>query len=130
MSNLALPTIPGVDMAALVRELRRAGATFGFLHGSWATGTHRPDSDVDVAAMFPLRSRWWETAIPAGVDLSCLRELPLHVAGRVALDGILLFDDDPSARVRWQADTRQRYFDEAPRRQSVADTILRAASRG
>lgn len=130
MPSLALPSVPGVDMSALVGELRRAGAIFGFLHGSWVTGTPRSDSDVDVAAMFPPASRWWEAAIPSRVDLSSLRDLPLHVAGRVALDGLLLFDDDPPARVHWQADTRQRYLDEAPRREAVTATILRAASRG
>jgi hypothetical protein len=26
----------------------------------------------------------------------------------------MLFDDDPEARVRWQADTRLRYLDEIP----------------
>ena len=58
------------------------------LHGSRVAGTHRPDSDLDVAA-------WW--------------------AGRIALHGVMLHDDDPPARVRWVATTRKIYSDEQPR---------------
>ena len=38
--------------AAAVAVLRQAGARFAYLHGSRATGEHRPDSDIDVAAYF------------------------------------------------------------------------------
>lgn len=96
--------------------LRAAGARFALLHGSRATGTHRPDSDVDVAA-------WWgrnappsfEVLLPPGVDLVVLDTAPLEIAGRIALDGKLVFDDDPAARVRWTATTRKIYADELPR---------------
>jgi hypothetical protein len=36
------------------------------------------------------------------------------LAGRIALDGRLLFDDDPPVRVRWQSDTRRSWLDERP----------------
>lgn len=125
-TDIAQVDAGGVDLARLVDDLRDAGATFAFLHGSRVTGPHRPDSDLDVAAWFPGGARWWVTPVPGPVDLSSLRDLPLHVAGRVAVDGILLFDDDPSARVRWQAETRQRYFDEAHRRAEFTYDVLHA----
>ena len=50
--------------------------------------------------------------LPSGVDLMVLNDAPLELAGRVALEGVLLFDDDPSARVHWLAQTRKVYFDE------------------
>lgn len=50
-----------------------------------------------------------------GVDLLVLDTAPLELAGRVAVEGVLLFDDDPPARVRWVASTRKIYFDELPR---------------
>jgi uncharacterized protein len=95
--------------------LRRAGARFAFVHGSRATGTTRPDSDLDVAA-------WWgesppppsDVDVPDRVDLVVLDTAPLWLAGRVAMHGRLLFDDDPPARVAWQADTRLVYLDELP----------------
>lgn len=96
--------------------LRAAGARFAFVHGSRARGTHRPDSDLDVAA-------WWdgtappsfEVQLPDGVDLMVLNGAPLELAGRVSVEGRLLFDDDPAARVRWVATTRKIYADEKPR---------------
>jgi len=103
-------------MAEAAAVLRRAGARFAYLHGSRATGRHRPDSDIDMAAYFgdqPPAS--FEVLLPPGVDLLILDDAPLELAGRVAAGGRLLFDDDPAARVRWEAMTRKVYFDELPR---------------
>jgi uncharacterized protein len=123
--------LPPERRAEIVAALRVAGARFGFLHGSRAAGTHRPDSDVDVAA-------WWgghappafEVDVPAGVDLLVLDGAPLLLAGRVAMDGVLLFDDEPPARVRWTAMTRKIFVDELPRRQRADDDFRRSVLDG
>jgi uncharacterized protein len=102
--------------SGIIETLRDAGAVFAFIHGSTARGTARTDSDIDVAA-------WWasdpppsfEVLLPPRVDLLVLNGAPLELAGRVAVEGVLLFDDDPVARVRWVAHTRKIYFDERPR---------------
>ena len=107
---------PAAAQQQAVARLRAAGASFGYLHGSRVRGTHRPDSDVDVAA-------WWadrapapfEVDLPDGVDLVVLNGAPLEIAGRISVEGRLLFEDDPPARVRWEATTRKIYFDELPR---------------
>jgi hypothetical protein len=39
------------------------------------------------------------------VDLLVLDGAPLELAGRVAVGGRLLFEDDPAERVRWEAMT-------------------------
>ncbi|HEY2576379.1 MAG TPA: nucleotidyltransferase domain-containing protein [Streptosporangiaceae bacterium] len=103
-------------MAETVAVLRQAGARFAYLHGSRAAGGHRPGSDIDIAAYFgdqPPES--FEILVPPGVDLLVLDRAPLELAGRVAVGGKLLFEDDPVARVRWEATTRKIYFDELPR---------------
>lgn len=109
-----------MDVSAVAGEavavLRRAGARFAYLHGSRATGTHRADSDIDIAAYFgeqPPRS--FDLLLPPRVDLLVLDDAPLELAGRVAVGGMLLFDDDAVARIRWEAMTRKIYFDELPR---------------
>lgn len=102
--------------AAIVDALRGAGASFAFLHGSRAKGTARAGSDLDVAA-------WWagdppasfDVLLPPNVDLLVLNDAPLELAGRVSLEGVILYDDDPAARVRWLAQTRKIYADERPR---------------
>ncbi len=108
--------IPADLAARAVASLRSAGAVFGFVHGSRAKGTARSDSDLDVAAWWPSTPpAAFEVTLPAAVDLLVLNTAPLELAGHAAVDGVLLFDDDPAARVRWVATTRKIYFDERPR---------------
>jgi uncharacterized protein len=103
-------------MAESVAVLRRAGARFAYLHGSRARGQQRPDSDIDIAAYFGDQPpNAFDILVPPGADLLVLDHAPLELAGRVAVGGKLLFDDDPVGRVRWEATTRKIYFDELPR---------------
>ncbi|MFC5061552.1 nucleotidyltransferase domain-containing protein [Actinomycetospora atypica] len=123
--------MPDEQRAAAAVALRAAGARFAFVHGSRAGGRPRPDSDLDVAA-------WWgesappafEVDVPVGVDLLVLDGAPLELAGRIAVKGELLFEDDAAARVRWVATTRKIYFDELPRIERARQEFLEAASRG
>lgn len=119
-----------VDADRLVAVLREAGARFAFVHGSRVSGTQREASDLDVAAWFGGTSSPWSLDLPEAVDVVALDALPLGVAGRIALHGLLLFEDDPVARVRWQADTRLRYLDERWQREANQRDFLAAHARG
>lgn len=124
-----------MDEAALrqhaIEVLRAAGARFAFVFGSRVDGRATPSSDLDIAA-------WWPSEAPLAsdvlfdgpVDLLVLNEAPLELRGRVALDGELLFDDDPPARVRWQATTRKIYSDEAYRLRRYERELREALLRG
>ena len=69
--------------------------------------------------------------MPGGVDLVVLDHSPLYLAGRIALRGTLVFDDDPPARVAWESDARVQYLDELPYIQASAREYLEAvAGRG
>lgn len=126
-----LDGLPNVELAHIVLALRAAGARFAFLHGSRVHGAPRSGSDLDVAAWFGRRDvEPWAVELPDLVDLGALDLLPLAVAGRIALHGVLLFDDDPPARVRWQADTRLRYVDESWLRAAVTRDFLARPHRG
>jgi hypothetical protein len=59
-----------------------------------------------------------------------LNDAPLELAGRIALDGELLFDDDSVARVRWVATTRKIYSDELPRIRRSHNEFLESVRRG
>jgi uncharacterized protein len=100
----------------VVAALRRARARFAFVHGSRAVaGGGRADSDLDVAAWWGIDpAQPWDVEFPGGVDLVVLDQAPLWLAGRIAMYGRLLYDDDPPARVCWQADTRRIWLDERP----------------
>jgi predicted nucleotidyltransferase len=118
-------------LADAVDTLRGAGAAFGFVFGSRARGDARPGADLDLAAWWPTTPpEPWDVQLPPGVDLLVLNGAPLELAGRVALEGQLAFDDDPPARVRWLADTRKIWLDERPRVAAAHRTFLEAAARG
>jgi uncharacterized protein len=126
------------DEIAVVAALRAAGARFAFVHGSRAAGDparhahrQRPDSDLDVGAWWGNEAPApWDVELPPGVDLVVLNTAPLWLAGRIALYGRLLFDDDPPARVAWQADTRLVYLDELPLMRATQQEWLEAVARG
>ncbi len=120
---------PPSERTAIIEALRLAGARFAFLHGSRAQGRARRDSDTDVAAFWREGApAAWDVPLPPGVDLLVLDSAPLELAGRVALHGVLLFDDDPPERVRWQAQTRLVYLDEEDRQRRLDEIYLRRRS--
>jgi hypothetical protein len=65
-----------------------------------------------------------------GADLLVLDDAPLEMAGRVVMRGVLIFDDDPAARVAWQADTRVMYLDEQPLQEEMRQVFKEARLRG
>lgn len=118
-------------MEAVVAALRGAGARFAFLFGSRAEGRATPKSDVDVAAWWGVDAPPpWEVVLPGKVDLLVLDSAPLELAGRVAQHGVLLFDDDPPARVEWQATTRKIYLDEEYRQRQIDRDFFAGRARG
>lgn len=123
--------VPDALVAEIVAVLRGAGARFGLLHGSRAAGSARVDSDVDVAAWWPSDPPpTFDVLVPPGVDLMVLNGAPLELAGRIALHGRVLFDDDPPARIRWTATTRKIYADEQPRLRRSHHEFAEAVRRG
>jgi uncharacterized protein len=119
-----VPLPDGVTVGMLRRALREAGAVFAFLHGSRVDGEHQPGADLDVAAWFRRDIGAWEVPMPPHCDLLVLDTAGLELAGRVANRGALLLDDDPPARVAWQADRTKRYLDDARRRRDLVATVV------
>jgi len=117
-----------VHLDAVRTTLRAHGVVFALVFGSHAEGRAGKASDVDVAVWSDRPVDDWRLrgALPDGVDLLDLRTAPELLAGRVASSGHVVLDDDPPARVRWQADTRKRYLDEAFRRERVRRVFVRS----
>lgn len=119
-------------LAEATRVLREHGAQFAYLFGSRARGDATAGSDVDLAACFGGTDApaSFDILLPPGIDLLVLDTAPLELRGRVSLEGLLLFADDPVARIRWEAMTRKIYSDERPRLERAHREFLESARRG
>jgi uncharacterized protein len=117
-----------VDLDAVRATLRAHGVAFALVFGSRVAGTERDGSDVDLAVWACGDLDEWRLRgeLPGIVDLLDLRRAPDGLAGRVAMTGVVVLDDDPSARIRWQADTRKRHLDEAFRRERFRRDFVQA----
>lgn len=117
-----------LDLGELQAVLRRHGVRFALVFGSHAEGGATPGSDVDLAVWSddPLDDWGLRGALPDTVDLVDLRRAPDGLAGRIALTGRVVLDDDAVQRVRWQATTRKRHLDEAFRRERFREDFVRA----
>jgi predicted nucleotidyltransferase len=102
------------------------GLAAAYLFGSWARGSARPDSDVDVGVLyvdapppgleglaFHLEAEL-ETLLGRPVHLAVLNRAPVDLAQRVLRDGCLLLDRDSSRRIRFEVRTRQEFWDLQP----------------
>ena len=121
-----------MDAAAVEARLKAffeddpRGATAAYLFGSVARGEARPDSDVDVGVLF-------DTAPPATLDapqfaletdlerslgrrvqVVALNRASADLVHRVLRDGRIVHDADRAARLRFEVQKRNEYFDLAP----------------
>lgn len=117
-----------VDIDAIRATLRRHGVVFALVFGSYATGRADERSDVDLAVWSDRSIDDWQLRgeLPDGIDLLDLSGAPDGLAGRVAMEGLIVLDDDPSVRIRWQANTRKRHLDEAFRRDRFRRDFVRS----
>ena len=122
-----------MDVESLERRLAEAllaepaPPACAWLFGSRARGEARVDSDVAVAVLLgaeppatlsggalSLEGRI-EARLGTAIDLVVMDVAPVDLVHRVMRDGRLLFDRDPSARVRFEVGARNAYFDLLPR---------------
>lgn len=107
-------------------DRRHQGIACVYLFGSLARGEAGEGSDVDIAVLFAEKppstldglgldlSGELETLIGRRVDLVVLNSAPVDLSHRVLRDGVLIYDGNPSARVRFEVNARNEYFDLLP----------------
>lgn len=124
-----------VDAAAVEARLKAffeddpRGALAVYLYGSVARGQARPDSDIDIGVLFatdpPATLEAPQFAIEAAlerllgspVQAVALNRAPADLVHRVLRDGRLVLDRDRAARIQFEVQRRNEYFDLAPIRQ-------------
>jgi len=94
-----------------------------YLYGSRARGSSKPGSDLDLAILLrqtpppTLRSAARdiegavERALRMPTQVVVLNSAPADLTHRVLRDGIVLLDRDRAARIRFEVQARNEYFD-------------------
>lgn len=102
------------------------GASAVYLFGSVARDEATSGSDIDVGVLFADPPASTFDAQPYGlegdlerhlggrVDLVSLNNAPVDLRARVLRDGLLVFEGDRAARIRFEVRTRNEAFDLEP----------------
>lgn len=119
----------GSDLTQVLRTFFEAdshGASAVYLFGSTARGAAGSDSDVDVGLLLTsppvptLEGQPFDVAdalervLGRPVDVVVLNTAPADLRIRVLRNGVLVFEGDPAARVRFEVATRNEAFDLEP----------------
>jgi predicted nucleotidyltransferase len=130
--------LEGLDVDALRSALARDDrVTAAYLFGSVARGTARKDSDVDIALL--LRQKPPPTLaaqlfaleddlrgfVDREVQLVTLNTAPIDLVHRVLRDGVMLYERDRAARLRFEVQARNAYFDLQPLLRRYRQAVLR-----
>jgi predicted nucleotidyltransferase len=103
-----------------------SGIVCVYVYGSLARGEADSASDVDVAVLYAQEppptleglglelGYMLERLLGKPVDLVILNRAPLDLIHRVLRDGVLVYDGDPSSRIRFEVQARSAYFDLLP----------------
>lgn len=124
-------------LSAVRDFLSREGADVlaAYVFGSVGRGEATPASDVDVGVLLasgrprtlgalPVElAASLERALGRGVDLVVLNDAPADLVHRVLRDGVLVLERERSARIEFEVQARNAYFDLKP----ILDRYRRAA---
>ena len=107
-------------------ETNPDGVIAVYLFGSFARGSERPESDVDIAVLYadapaktfdglPLAlEERLERQLGRAVQVVVLNHASADLIHHVLMDGKLLIDRDPSSRIQFEVRARNEYFDLQP----------------
>jgi predicted nucleotidyltransferase len=139
---MAAPLLTRDRIAAVVRAALGlslagpdvAGIVAVYLFGSYARGTARADSDVDLGLLYSAPPASTLLAQPFLIEAQLAEQLgrpvqcvvmntaPADLVHRIFIGQVLLVDSNPAFRIRFEVEARNRYFDLKP----IVDRYRRA----
>jgi uncharacterized protein len=137
-----------MDRIAVLRDevgdlVADRGVVFSYVFGSFARGDDRPDSDLDLAVVFPVGTsseERFDRALRLGVelerrlgtsvDLIDLAEAPLRLQGRILTERVVLTGLDAPERVRLETSVFPRYIDADHHARRLDDEVIVATAAG
>jgi len=121
-----MPVLPVAQQLRDFFSIRANETVCAYLYVSQARGTANLKSDVDIAVLLKKSppstldgigldlGAEIENAIEKKVDLVILNRAPADLIHRILRDGILVYEGDRSARIRFEVQARGEYFDLLP----------------
>ena len=119
----------GSQIEETVRRVLSSGhpeIAAAYMFGSHARGEDHAASDVDIAVLFMDQpastldgpaariAAALERGLSRSADVVVLNRAPADLVHRVLRDGILVCENDPSLRIRFEVTKRNEYFDLLP----------------
>ena len=107
-------------------EADHHGAAAVYLFGSVARGEATAASDIDIAVLYVANPPLTYDGLPLALEgelerllgrptqVVTMNHAPVDLRTRVLRDGVLLLDRDRSARIKFEIQTRNEWFDFAP----------------
>ena len=123
-------------MAPLVERLQKAldgrsDVELALLFGSWARGSARQDSDVDVALLAPgvdllALAATLREAIGCEIDLSSLDEesMTIPLLAELVRDAVVIHEGRPGAHARWRSRALTTLETDGPWYRRMRDAFL------
>ena len=129
--------------SAAAAVFRDTPVLFAYLFGSFAAGTARAGSDVDVAVYLEPEAIHQALEVSLSVagalsrasgigdiDVTVLNQVPLPLRGRVVRERLVIYSRDEPARVRFESLTLREFFDFQLHALPLDLELLRATAEG
>ncbi|MCX5750911.1 MAG: nucleotidyltransferase domain-containing protein [Candidatus Saganbacteria bacterium] len=133
-----------LELNEIKDALKRYPIDFAYLFGSFAEGTSRPWSDLDIALIASDKiaankypelemdiSKNIDKILP-GIenDVRIFNQAPLNYKIQVVQNGKLIFSGNEHKRVAFETKVRDEYFDFLPKKEEYRSASLRGLEQG